>query len=68
MAKTNKSIEEIIEDIAKKQLDSVGVKYFTKNEAINSEIDEALTKAPSKSGGKGKNYPDIKALIIMPKP
>ena len=65
MAKTNKSIEEIIEDIAKKQLDSVGVKYFTKNEAINSEIDEALTKAPSKSGGKGKNYPDIKALIIM---
>lgn len=63
MAKAKKSIEEIIEDIVKKQLDSVKVKYYTKTESINSEIDEALTKAPSKSGGKGKNYPDIKALI-----
>lgn len=57
------SIEEQIEDIAKKQLDSVNVKYFTKTESINSEIDEALRKAPSKSGGDGNNYPDIKLFL-----
>ena len=57
------SIEEQIEDIAKKQLDSVNVKYFTKTESINSEIDEALQKAPSKSGGDGSNYPDIKLFL-----
>lgn len=45
------SIEEQIEDIAKKQLDDIKVKYFTKTESINSEIDEALRKAPSKNGG-----------------
>lgn len=57
------SIEEQIEDIAKKQLDRVNVKYFTKTESINSEIDEALRKAPSKSGGDGNNYPDIKLFL-----
>ena len=63
MGKKRNSIEERIEDIAKKQLDDITQKYYTKTEPINSEIDEALTKAPSKSGGKGKNYPDIKLLI-----
>lgn len=37
--------------------------YFTKTESINSEIDEALQKAPSKSGGDGSNYPDIKLFL-----
>jgi len=55
------SIEERIEDIAKKQLKSV--KYYTKTESINSEIDNALKVAPSKSGGSGSNYPDIKLFI-----
>ena len=63
----NKSIEEIIEDTAKIQLNEYGVKYFTKNESINTEIDDALKKAPSKKGGKGPNYPDIKLLITTSK-
>lgn len=62
MAKTTKSIEERIEDWCKKQFK--GQKYYTKTEAINSEIDIALNKAPSKQGGSGKNYPDIKCLLF----
>lgn len=56
-----KSIEEQVEDWAKKQFGKL--KYFTKTEKINDEIDAALEKAPSKKGGSGKNYPDIKYLI-----
>lgn len=56
-----KSIEEQIEDIAKKQLKNT--KYYTKTEGINSEIEEALKKAPSKKGAGGGNYPDIKLFI-----
>lgn len=56
------SIEEQIEDIAKLQLDN-NCKYYTKTEIINNEIEEALKKAPSKQGGKGKNFPDIKLFI-----
>lgn len=62
MAKTIKSIEERIEDWCKKQF--VGQKYYTKNESVNSETDTALEKAPSKQGGSGKNYPDIKYLLM----
>lgn len=57
------SIEEQVEDIAKKQLNAIKLKYFTKTENINSEIDDALRKAPSKNGGEGNNYPDIKLLL-----
>ena len=57
----NKSLEEIVEDIAKKQLDKI--KYFTKTETINKEIEDALKKAPSKKGGTGTNFPDIKLLL-----
>ena len=56
-----KSIEEQIEDLGKKQLDKI--KYFTKTEMINEEIEKALKKSPSKSGGTGPNYPDIKMFI-----
>lgn len=56
-----KSIEEKIEDIAKAQLKDC--KTYTKTESINPEIDEALKKAPSKNGGKGNNYPDIKLFL-----
>jgi len=56
-----RSIEETIEDMAKKQLENV--RYYTKTESINSEIDNALKIAPSKSGGTGTNYPDIKLFI-----
>lgn len=62
MAKTSmRSIEEQVEDLAKKQLDSV--KYFTKTETINLEIETALKTAPSKSGGSGSNIPDIKLFL-----
>lgn len=56
-----KSIEEQIEDWGKKQLEQT--KYFTKTESINPEIENALKIAPSKSGGVGTNYPDIKLFI-----
>lgn len=59
--KSKHSIEEKIEDWCKKQFK--GQKYYTKTETINSEIDFALEKAPSKQGGSGKNYPDIKYLL-----
>lgn len=48
--KNVRSIEEQVEDWCKAQLRSI--KYYTKTESINSEIEEALRKAPSKSGGE----------------
>lgn len=62
----SRSIEEQIEDIAKEQLKEIKVKYYAKTESINSEIDEALKKSVSKSGGKGGNYPDIRVMLTMP--
>ncbi|WP_300721135.1 N-6 DNA methylase [uncultured Brachyspira sp.] len=56
-----KSIEEYIEDWAKKQL--VDVTYYIKTDNINYEIENALNLYPSKSGGKGYNIPDIKLLL-----
>lgn len=58
-----KSVEEQVENWAKKQLDDFGVKAYAKTESINGEIFDALAKWPSKTGGKGGNYPDIKVLI-----
>ena len=60
----NKSIEEQIEDWSKHQLR--GIKYYTKTESINPEIESALHKAPSKKGGDGSNFPDIKCFIQTP--
>lgn len=56
-------IEEQVEGIAKKQLTDIKQKYFYKTESINTEIDNALKVAPSKRGGDGKNYPDIRLLL-----
>lgn len=58
-----KSIEEKVEEIYKKQLDSFGIKHFTKTETINASIDDALKNYVSKSGNNGKNYPDIRVLL-----
>ena len=55
--------EEMVEDFFKSQLNKLNVKYFTKTEPINADIDNALKVSPSKSGGEGYNYPDIKVLI-----
>ena len=61
MAVSKQSIEEQVENHCKEQLRSI--KTYTKTESINPEIDEALRTAPSKKGGKSKNYPDIKCFI-----
>ncbi len=58
-----KSVEEQVEDWAKKSLDACGVRHFAKNAEINSEIAEALKNTPSKKGGKGANFPDIQVLV-----
>ena len=57
-----KAIEEQIEALGKKQTQERPI-YYTKTESINSEIETALKTAPSKSGGAGTNYPDIKLFI-----
>lgn len=58
-----KSVEEQVENWAKQQLHDIGVHAYAKTEPINSEIQEALAKWPSKSGGSGPNYPDLKVFI-----
>jgi hypothetical protein len=60
-----KSVEERVEDCGKQWLNSYKRKYFAKTENINSEIDNAMRQAPSKSGGRGGNYPDIRLLLEM---
>jgi type II restriction-modification system methylation subunit len=57
------SIEEQIEGHYKGLLQALGVRYYGKTEHINSKISTALTNSLSKSGGSGKNYPDIKLLL-----
>lgn len=58
-----KSIEEKVEDIAKDWLKKYKIDYFTKTESVNTEVDAALKNAPSKKGGAGQNFPDIKCLL-----
>jgi hypothetical protein len=58
-----KSVEEQVENWAKQQLLSLGVHAYAKTQAINNEIEDALSKWPSKNGGAGPNYPDIKVFI-----
>lgn len=58
-----KSIEEQVEDIGKRWLDSYGVMHYSKTQTINPEIAKAMKDAPSKTGGTGTNYPDIRCLL-----
>ncbi|GHT74773.1 type II restriction endonuclease subunit M [Spirochaetia bacterium] len=58
-----KSVEEKVEDCGKQWLHTYKRKYFAKHESINPEIDNAMRQAPSKSGGSGGNYPDIRLLL-----
>lgn len=60
------SIEEHVELTAKQQLQQAGVDFKFKTDNVNDEVEAALSKAESKSGGKGKNIPDIKILLQMP--
>ena len=59
----SRSVEEKVEDHYKALLDQLGVKRYEKTQGINSEINNALSNADSKSGGAGKNYPDIQVLL-----
>lgn len=56
-------VEEQVEDWAKASLKDANIKYYTKAEDINAEIDTALKNAPSKHGGTGGNFPDIKVFL-----
>ena len=57
------SIEEKVEEKYKKILSSLDVRHYGKTEEINPSITAALKQADSKSGGNGKNYPDIQLLL-----
>ena len=63
-SKQKHSIEELVEQWAKEQLK--GIKLYAKNDFINPQIEKALKTAPSKKGGKGPNYPDIKFILNTP--
>lgn len=63
MAKTNKSIEPDIADLANSWLKSYGLDYKLEQESLNSEIDKALDNYFSKSGDSGGNRPDAKLLL-----
>jgi len=57
------SVEEKVEEKYKKILNSLDVRHYGKTEEINPSITAALRRADSKSGGNGKNYPDIQLLL-----
>ena len=58
-----RSIEEKVEEYYKNKFDEYDIRHFGKTESINDDISSALSKAESKSGGKGNNYPDIQLLL-----
>jgi len=57
------SVEEKVEEKYKKILNSLDIRHYGKTEEINPSITAALRQAESKSGGSGKNYPDIQLLL-----
>lgn len=63
------SIEEKVEEYYKNLLDKLNIKYYGKTQSLNmnKSISKALDKAPSKSGGEGKNYPDIMFMLYCKK-
>lgn len=56
------SVEEKVEEYFKRELDACGLRYYGKTEKVNDAIAGALSSANSKSGGSGKNFPDIQLL------
>lgn len=57
------SVEPQVTDIVCGWLKSYNQKYFLQQELFNAEIDNALEKAYSKSGGNGGNRPDAKMVV-----
>ena len=63
VADEEKRFEKRVQSCFEEQLTKYGIRFFTDTEYINSEIEDALKSAPSKSGGRGKNYPDLRVMI-----
>lgn len=63
--KNTKSIEEQVEDWAKRYFNACHIEYMTKTEPMDPNIDKALRNEKSKKGGNGGNYPDIKLFIEL---
>lgn len=64
MAKnTVQSVEPNIADLVNGWLKSYKLDYKLEQEAMNTEIDQALNDYFTKSGGKGGNRPDAKLLL-----
>jgi len=58
-----KSIEPNITELGNNWLKSYGLDYKIEQTNLNYEIDNALEKYFSKSGGKGGNRPDTKLIL-----
>lgn len=57
-----KSIEPQITDFFNRQLKNYNLDYKLEQEELNSQIDKAFELYKSKTGGRGKNRPDVKLL------
>jgi putative type II DNA modification enzyme (methyltransferase) len=57
------SVEPKIANHINQQLSSYHLKYFLQQETVNTEIENALSRAASKSGGDGGNRVDCKLLL-----
>ena len=62
-AKSKKSIEPNIADLANGWLKKYKLDYKLEQEELNTEIDKALNDYDSKNGGSGGNRPDAKLLL-----
>ena len=62
-AKSKKSIEPNIADLANGWLKKYKLDYKLEQEELNNEIDKALNDYDSKNGGSGGNRPDAKLLL-----
>lgn len=54
------SVEEQVEYRYKQYLEELGIRLFYKTDSMGDVIDTALETGASKSGGSGRNYPDIR--------
>ena len=64
MPKVNiQSVEPQVTEVVNGWFKSYGCKYYLQQESMNAEIDAALEKAESKSGGNGGNRPDAKLIL-----
>lgn len=57
------SVEPLVADKINGQFKEYGLTYYLEQQSLNSEIDDALSNALSKSGGAGGNRPDAKLLL-----